>query len=209
MALTRSWTAPGARPEVVNICKPAAPGSELVWLLGASLLVAAGLAMVYAAKSGGFAGAEERLKRGELVNVNLVTGPEQLLPLLESFSGRAERELVAQKTFDFLARARPLGNVGALARLRVSSEEIEGDPRWDVLRRRLRQQQAQSRPARRFELVPLAIWKPLMVVRSPREFRAVFLEWTALYFAGFYLVALVWGVGRFRPCTCSPESGSS
>jgi cell division protein FtsW (lipid II flippase)/cell division protein FtsI/penicillin-binding protein 2 len=198
MALTRSWTAPGARPEVVNVRKPAAPPSELVWLLGASLFVAAGLAMVYAAKSEGFAGAEERLKRGELVNVNLVTGPEQLLPLLESFPGRAERELVAQKTFDFLARARPLGNVGALARLRVSAEEIEGDPRWDVLRRRLRQQQAQSRPARRFELVPLATSKPLMVVRSPREFRAVFLEWTALYFAGFYLVALVWGVGRFR-----------
>jgi cell division protein FtsW (lipid II flippase)/cell division protein FtsI/penicillin-binding protein 2 len=198
MALTRSWTAPGARPEVVNVRKPAAPRSELVWLLGASLLVAAGLAMVYAAKSEGFAGAEDRLKRGELVNVNLVTGPEQLLPLLESFPGRAERELVAQKTFDFLARARPLGNVGALARLRVSAEEIEGDPRWDVLRRRLRQQQAQSRPVRRFELVPLAIWKPLLVVRGPREFRAVFLEWTALYFAGFYLVALVWGVGRFR-----------
>jgi cell division protein FtsW (lipid II flippase) len=197
MALTRSWTAPGARPQVVNVPKPAAPRSELVWLLGASLLVAAGLAMVYAAKSEGFAGAEERLKRGELVNVNRVNGPEQLLPLLESSSNRAERELVAQKTFDFLARARPLGNVGALARLRVSAEEIEGDPRWDVLRRRLRQQQAQSRPARRFELVPLAIWKPLMVVRSPREFRAVFLEWTALYFAGFYLVALVWGVGRF------------
>lgn len=198
MALTRSWTAPGARPEVVNVRQPAAPRSELVWLLGASLLVAAGLAMVYAAKSEGFAGAEERLKRGELVNINLVTGLEQLLPLLESFSGRAERELVAQKTFDFLARARPLGNVGALARLRVSAEDIEGDPRWDVLRRRLRQQQAQSRPARRFELVPLAICKPLMVVRSPREFRAVFVEWTALYFAGFYLVALVWGVGRFR-----------
>jgi cell division protein FtsW (lipid II flippase)/cell division protein FtsI/penicillin-binding protein 2 len=198
MALTRSWTAPGARPEEVNVRQPAAARRELVWLLGASLLVAAGLAMVYAAKSEGFAGAEDRLQRSELVNINLVTGPEQLLPLLESFSGRAERELVAQKTFDFLARARPLGNVGALARLRVSAEEIEADPRWDVLRRRLRQQQAQSRPARRFELVPLATSKPLMVVRSPREFRAVFLEWTALYFAGFYLVALVWGAARFR-----------
>ncbi|MBZ5724840.1 MAG: FtsW/RodA/SpoVE family cell cycle protein [Acidobacteriia bacterium] len=196
MAVTRSWTAPGATPVAVAIARPAVPRREWVWLLGASLFVAAGLAMVYAAKSPGFAAVEQRLARGELVNLNTVAGPEELLPLLESFPSRAERELVAQSAFDFLARSRPLANDGALSRLRVSADEIASDTRWDVLRRRLREQPAS--PRRRLQLLPLARLKPLMVVRAPRAFRREFLLWTGLYFAGFWLVALVWTRARFR-----------
>jgi cell division protein FtsI/penicillin-binding protein 2/cell division protein FtsW (lipid II flippase) len=40
--------------------------------------------------------------------------------------------------------------------------------------------------------------KPLLVVRTPNEFRRVFLLWTALYFAGFYQVAFVWRKTRFH-----------
>jgi len=167
VAVTRSWTAPGTAPAVLAIGKDSAPPSELVWLVGASLFVAAGLAMVYAAKTTTFAGADQA------INVNTVTGTEQLLPLLESFPDRAERALAAGKTYEFLESARPLRNIGALAKLR------------------------RERPARG-SLLPLAKLKPLMIVRTPKEFQIEFLRWTGLYFAGFYLVALAWRAGRFR-----------
>ncbi|HEY2014758.1 MAG TPA: FtsW/RodA/SpoVE family cell cycle protein, partial [Bryobacteraceae bacterium] len=97
----------------------------------------------------------------------------ELLPLLESFPDRTERVAVAQRTFEFLESARPLRNVGALAGLR------------------------RERPAKG-PLLPLGRLKPLMIVRTPRDFQLEFLLWTALYFAGFYLVAMVWNVSGFR-----------
>jgi cell division protein FtsI/penicillin-binding protein 2/cell division protein FtsW (lipid II flippase) len=164
MAVTRSWTA--SAPQVVRIEARAVARAEWVWLIGASLLVAAGLSMVYIAKLQSFAGAER------LVNINRVTSPDDLMPLLDSFPDRAEREAVAQQTFDFLQVHRPLRNVGALA-----------SPR---------------KPGTRTRLLPLGKLKPLMEVRTPAEFRAGFLRWSLLYFAGFYIVAFAWSVGRFR-----------
>jgi cell division protein FtsW (lipid II flippase) len=170
MAVTRSWTAPGARP-FAPPSKPRKPGRELAWLLGASLLAAGGLAMVYAAKMAAFAG-DERLQQGALVNLNAVTTPEQLAPLLDSVADQAEREADAQRVFEFVERARPLRNVGALAALRVSA----GDRR---------------------PLLPVSRLKPLMTVRTPREYRVAFLSAAGLYFAGFYLVALLWRAAKF------------
>src|SRR5262249_44616322 len=95
-------------------------------------------------------------------------------------------------------RARPLRNVGALSALRVPVEEIEGDMRYTALRHRLREIQAQGGSVRRLPLLPLARLKPLMVVRTPSEFHRQAIQWLALYFAGFYLVALVWGLAHFR-----------
>ena len=86
MAVTRSWTAPGATPIVIAVRKPASPESHWLWLICASLLVACGLGMVFAAKARSFAGAER------LVNINTVASPEELLPLLESIPDREQRE---------------------------------------------------------------------------------------------------------------------
>ena len=47
-------------------------------------------------------------------------------------------------------------------------------------------------------LLPLAKIKTLVAVRIPLEFRREFFESAALYFAAFYLVALVWRFTRFR-----------
>ena len=167
MAVTKSWTAPGSSPVLVAIPKPAARRAAWVWMAGASFFVAAGLAMVYAAKVARFDSGDH------LVNLNTVSSPDELMPLVESFSDRAQRDELAQRTFDFLERSRPLRNVGALAGLR-------------------------AQPGRRQSLLPLAKLKPLMVVRTPREFRFEFARWAALYFAGFYLVALVWKLAAFR-----------
>jgi cell division protein FtsI/penicillin-binding protein 2 len=165
MAVTRSWAAPGSRPAVVAVDTPRAPRSEWLWLMAASVFVAAGLAMVFDARTQDFAAVEQKLAHGELVNVNAVHGPGELVPMLQSFPAGAEREAVAARIFEFLERARPLRNAGALSALR--------------------------------KVLPLAKLKPLLVVRSPREFRKEFLLWAGLYFAGFYLVALAWRLTRF------------
>jgi len=186
MAITKSWTEDAASSALASKKGPVPPG-ETVWLVFASLFVAAGLAMVYSAKMQSFSATQQ------LVNINTVESAEQLLPILESFPDRTERALVAQRTLDFLENARPLRNVGALSTLRISAGDIEGDPRWDTLRKRLRQN-----PARRLQLLPLAKLKPLLAVRTPREFQLELVRWVGLYFLGFYLVALAWRVGRFR-----------
>jgi cell division protein FtsI/penicillin-binding protein 2/cell division protein FtsW (lipid II flippase) len=163
MAVTRSWTAAGATPFVIAVEKPAPPKSGWLWLVCASLLVACGLGMVFAAKTRSFAGAER------LVNINAAASPEELLPLLESLPNPEQRRAAAEAMFEFLERSRPLANAGALSRV----------PRGSGAR------------------LPLARIKPLLIMRTPREFRYQFLLWAALYFAGFYLVALVWRWAHF------------
>jgi cell division protein FtsI/penicillin-binding protein 2/cell division protein FtsW (lipid II flippase) len=126
-------------------------------LLGAaSLLVAAGLYFVYQAKI-------QRLTGGPVVNLNAVTSPEQLLPVLEFFPNRAE---LAPRVFDYIERSRPLRNAGALTAVI---------------------------PRRQFARV-----KPLLVVRTAAQFRAQLVRSALLYFAGFYLVALVWRLKGYR-----------
>jgi cell division protein FtsW (lipid II flippase)/cell division protein FtsI/penicillin-binding protein 2 len=149
MAVTKSWTATG--PVVIAPEKSTRTRLALLPILVASLLVGAGLASVYSAKI--------QRATGQPLNVNAISSPEDLLPVLESFPGRTE---LAAKIFD----ARPLRNAGALTRVM---------PRRQVAR-----------------------LKPMIAVRTTRDFRDQLLRSSALYFAGFYLVALVWRMRRFR-----------
>ena len=120
--------------------------------------------MAYAAKSQSFAATG-------LLNLNTVASADDLLPLLESFPNRAERQSVADGTFEFLQRKRPLANIGALA------------------------------PLRRSQKFPLARLKPLMIVRTPDEFRNELLTSAGIFFAGVLLrrVRLVARALRRRP----------
>ncbi len=164
MAVTRSWTARGAAPLVIAVERPKPPKSHWLALVCASVLVACGLAMVYAAKARSFTGAER------LVNLNTVSSPQELAPLVEVYQNREQRDTMAGNIFEFLQRTRPLANAGTLARV----------PHGDAPR------------------LPLARIKAMLIVRTPVEFRRQFLLWAGLYFAGFYLVALVWRWAYFR-----------
>jgi hypothetical protein len=119
VAVTKSWEA-----KVLAVGTEAgAPRRiglrEFAWLAGASLLVSVGLALVYSAKTHNFAELDARLARGELLDLNAVTKPEQLLPFLQIFPNETERAAVATRIFEFLNVHRPIKNVGALARVRV------------------------------------------------------------------------------------------
>jgi cell division protein FtsI/penicillin-binding protein 2/cell division protein FtsW (lipid II flippase) len=168
VALTRSWEekkpflAPGSAPAPAR-------STGIYWLLGASFLVVCGLAFVYAAKTQEFAAAADRLRQGGMLNLNSVSASDQLLPYLEIFQDRAQRETAAGKTYAFLRSHRPLRNVGALSRLREQRKPV----------------------------LPVSRLKPLWVVRTPAQFRGEFLICSAIYLAGFYLVWFAWRARRF------------
>jgi cell division protein FtsW (lipid II flippase)/cell division protein FtsI/penicillin-binding protein 2 len=138
---------------------------EFAWLAASSLMVAVGLLLVYSAKTQSFPELSAALARGDLLDLNRVSAPGQLMPFLLAFQDETQREQVASKMFDYLSVHRPLPNVGALARLR-------------------------STP--RVPLLPLAKLKPAFVVRTPAEFQTQFLIWIALYLAAFHAVFLIW-----------------
>lgn len=154
MAVTKSWA---AKPAFLEVKAPVPRARGVVSLLCASVLVAGGLVLAYAGKTQGLAAAAP-------VNLNTVASAEDLLPVLESVP---DRQAVAEATYDFLQRRRPVANVGALA------------------------------PLRKSVALPLPRLKPLLEVRTADEFRRDFLGSVGLYFASFYLVALIWGATRF------------
>ena len=164
MAVTKSWTASGVTPTVIATQRPPGGRRELVWLIAASLLVAGALGMVYAAKTLTFSADQARLERGELVNLNAVTAPEQLSPVVALFPNQTE---LAESLNGVLERGHPVRNVGAISRV----------PEARALFSKL---------------------KPLLIVRTPRQFKTAFFVWAGLYFSGFYLVAWVWRKARFR-----------
>ncbi|PYT23008.1 MAG: hypothetical protein DMG58_28860, partial [Acidobacteria bacterium] len=166
-------------------------------------MVVMGLILVLVAKTSNFREMSERLERGELLNLNAVTTPEQVAPFLQVFADPVERQLVAEKIASYTRLHKPLPNVGALARLRISRQEIESEPRWRLLRDQLRQQIENQQPKprhgdRRVSLVPIARLKPALIVRAPREFLTQFAAWIALYLVSFYVVHLVWRRRGFR-----------
>src|SRR5215470_8704920 len=116
MAITRSW-----ETKVLDQAEPAAQGvrparrGNLLWLAAASLLVAAGLALVYFAKTQNFGEVQQELDRGDLVDLNSIRAADPLVPFLLVFADPAERETAARKTFEYLEAHRPVPNVGALA----------------------------------------------------------------------------------------------
>jgi cell division protein FtsW (lipid II flippase)/cell division protein FtsI/penicillin-binding protein 2 len=173
LAVTKSWEA----KVLATGTRGGAAGSgrvawrEFAWLAGASVIVSVGLLVVYSAKTREFPALSGALARGELLDLNQVSKPEQLLPFLQVFPDDGQRQMVAGKVFDYLETHRPLPNVGALARLR-------------------------SVP--RVPLLPFAKLKPAFVVRTPVEFQQQFLIWIAVYLAAFHIVFLIWRWSAFR-----------
>ncbi len=119
MAVTRSW-----EPRVairLDAVKPAVPVErriELLWLAAASVFIATGLFLAFAGKTQKFSDEQAAIDRGAVLNLNSVTSAEQVIPFLQAVADPLERGLAADRIAEYAARARPLPNAGALARLR-------------------------------------------------------------------------------------------
>ena len=96
MAVTKSWE----RSILFASAEPSGRlrrRSEFAWLLGASLLVASGLVLVCVAKTQRLADAPDQ----ELLNLNTVTSPEQIVPFLFAFPDSGERRSIAGKVMEY------------------------------------------------------------------------------------------------------------
>ncbi len=175
MAVTKSWEQQ-VRTDIAHVVAARRKDRRVrgFWLLVTSLAAAAGLALVFFAKTQDFADEQARLDRGELLNLNAAPDASRLLPYLTDWRDANERQAVAEKVADFLQRSGPLPNVGALTRLRAARKP-DGHPGRATV-----------------ALLPVAKLKPLWVVRTPAEFRRQYAEWMGAYFAAFLMVWLVW-----------------
>ncbi len=112
-------------------------GQELVWLLVASVIVAFGLALAYLAKTNGFPELQAKLDGGQIVNVNGLTRPVELLPYLGDIPSGSERLFVANQIVSAI-RTGKLPNVGALAKIRVTEKQIPGKLGFETLAERMK-----------------------------------------------------------------------
>jgi cell division protein FtsI/penicillin-binding protein 2/cell division protein FtsW (lipid II flippase) len=183
---------------------------EFIGLLVASLVVLAGLWLTYQAKTTNpertaFADAEERLKSGQLANLNTLTRAADLLPFLSIYDSEADKNFAAEKIYTQAARAgHQLQNVGELRKLSVSREEIDSNPQLSSFKKRLaaiRLEEAGLTPPQpnvNEQRMPLLTSKQLgqlkssFIVRSPQELRAALLLWVALSVLVFYAIHLAW-----------------
>jgi hypothetical protein len=144
---------------------------ELPFLLCASLLVIAGLALVYTGKTQNFVADAARLKSGELLNLNANPTSGQIAPLLLNIPDSEERTSAAERVRDYLSNLKgPVPNVGALAKLRKKPKVA---------------------------LLSIGKIKSSFVVRTPEEYRTLFLTWCGIYLGSFWLVHLLWRWRRF------------
>ncbi len=120
MAVTKSWdTSVAVQLDLEKKFNPVERRRELRWLLGASILVSCGIALVVLAKTQDFREQQDRLDHGELVNLNQLSRPEELQPLLKLVEAGNEQDSISERLWSFIERHRPLPNVGALARLHL------------------------------------------------------------------------------------------
>jgi cell division protein FtsW (lipid II flippase) len=163
-------------------------GAELLALVAAGAAVAFGLHLVYQAKSQGLTGIDSGLAARQLLNLNDLNAREDLLPALTAiFPQQAERDFAARKIYYIVGG---LPNVGAIARIRVTADEVSRERSLAGFRARLGDRQ--SIPLLTGD--QLRALKPLFVVRRPEAFHRTFYRWIVLFFAGFLLAHLVWTV---------------
>ena len=183
MALTRSSAAERTRTGIPSRRAPAWPLTYFLWLLGAVLLVAAGLYLVYQAKARSFAAVEKGLAEKQILNLNELSAREDLLPLVTMYPDPADRQLAARRIY-YLSGGLP--NVGAIARIRVTPEELR--------RARVRAIHGPSLlTGEQFRML-----KPHLVVRRPAQFTRSFVLWCGLVLVSFLAVALWWRVRGFE-----------
>jgi cell division protein FtsI/penicillin-binding protein 2/cell division protein FtsW (lipid II flippase) len=165
---------------------------ELICLFLASVVVAIGLYLVYAAKTHDLA-----QEQSATLNLNQLAGPQQLLPFLGMIQSPSDQEFIANQIYDLKRHGDEFDNVGAIARLRVTQPDLLHARGLVSFPKRL---SALSPTTRRRSVSlltaqELADLKPHLRVRDTDTYRHRLFLWAALFFVPFYLVHLFW---RFR-----------
>jgi cell division protein FtsW (lipid II flippase)/cell division protein FtsI/penicillin-binding protein 2 len=196
MAVTRSTPAARARRRI----KVESTARGLLLLVCASVTASAGLFLTYKAATSGFAETATRIEKKEILNLNSLKTPEEILPLLGYITSDADKRFAATRLYDYLSGKdredgvpRVMPGVGALALLRVDPREIQADARLQYYRQRLEERERGStvlgeRPLQLFTPSDISQLKPALVVREPAEFQRLFLIYAGAFVAAFFIV---------------------
>ena len=167
------------RPEARRV---RAMNLELLGLAVASIVVLFGVALAFAAKSGGV-----RVP-GDAVALQALKAPSDLDRVLEMFPSSYERQVVSRALFRH-ASTTHLEHVGSLATVTLTAEQIRGDGRLVRLRERLAlRPNTGAVPV--LSSADVAAIKPRLTVRTAGEFRIEFARAIASMLAGFWLAHL-------------------
>ena len=186
------------RAPVVRSRRGASPrGAETAWLLTVTAVVIGGLFLVYRAKTREFPEAQQALAAGRILNLNALTGREQLLPFLTLFPNAAERQLAARAIYNASGSADfgKTENVGRLARLHLGALEVRRARGAVNFQKRLAASREDSIPL--FTREQFRAIKQSFVVRLPAEWVRALLLWSAVFLAGFWGVHGWWLARRF------------
>jgi cell division protein FtsI/penicillin-binding protein 2/cell division protein FtsW (lipid II flippase) len=169
--------------------QPAGRGRETLLLAGGALAVLFGLILVYLAVTKPLADVPQRLASGDIVDLNDIRQPEQLLPHLTFLDEPAERAFVADQIAQAMQRHDAV-NAGELTLLRVPVSEVEKNPRLPGLRARAfgnnRGSTGENATVHLLTFSQLRELKPHVIVRTPAQFRSQLLVWSALFFLTFF-----------------------
>jgi cell division protein FtsW (lipid II flippase) len=180
--VTRSSAQERTRTSVATLRAAPWPVLYFFWLVAAAGVIAAGLYLVFEAKSQMFGAVEKALAAKQILDLNALSAREDLLPVLTMFPDPAERQFAARKIY-YMSGSLP--NVGAIARIRVTPEELKRarvhgiHGPWLLTGEQFR------------------TLKPRLVVRRPEQFTRDFLVWCGLALGSFFAVALWWRLRGF------------
>ncbi len=99
--------------------RAASRGVELLCLVIGSTVVATGLCLVYLAKTH-----ELAPQQAATLDLNDLTGPQQLIPLLGMIPAPTDQDFVASQIYNLKRHGEIFSNVGALGRMRVTETGI-------------------------------------------------------------------------------------
>lgn len=183
MAVTRSSSGQRAAASTRGARRAGWRFNELAWLLAAFVVPAIGLTLAYKAKQPALA--------EKALNLNQLSAREDVLPALALFPDPAERLFVARRIYQ---ASGGLGNVGAIARVQVTPDEIRRTRGLTTLKARLGDGE---RPISLLTNAQLRVIKPLVAVREAAAFRSAFRLWVGIFFAAFLLVNVWWSLRGF------------
>ncbi|HTU43472.1 MAG TPA: FtsW/RodA/SpoVE family cell cycle protein [Bryobacteraceae bacterium] len=194
MKVSRSELATRAQERVLTERRSRAVsrGVELICLIIASIVVATGLYLVYAAKTHNLA-----QEQAATLNLNELTGPQQLIPYLSAIAAPSDQEFIADRIYDLKRRGETFNNVGAIARLRVTPADLLTAHGLVSFPKRLAALSAARHSVSLLTAQELAELKAHLRVRDALNFRHRLLLWAALFFVPFYVVHLVWRLRGF------------
>ncbi len=177
------------------------PSAAYVALCLATLVTVIALLLTYQAKRGPMRESVAAVARGEVVDLSRVTSPAAIeVALTPIVRDRSDRGFTAKSIYRLLTdegrRAPEAGNVGALARIRVTHDEARraGAAR---LVARLEQAAPGARTVPLLTTGEVAELKQSVLVRGPSAFRTTIWWSVVLYVVSFHAVAFYWRQRRF------------